>query len=118
MFKRCSWIVLALTVAAMPALVDAAGGSGGGGGGGGGTPKTLEVRVTGYIMAIDYTNGVIQVGQSYYGSGALKITSATKISIDNNTGTLEGLKVGDWAECRYEYYTKVATKVSVGLSSP
>lgn len=113
MFKRCSWIVLALTVAAMPALVDAAGGSGGGG-----TPKPFEARVTGYIMAIDYTNGVIQVGQSYYGAGALKITSATKISIDNNTGTLEGLKVGDWAECRYEYYTKVATKVSVGLSSP
>ena len=115
MFKRFSWVLLALAVVAMPTIVNARGGSGGGGGG---TPKPVEARVTGYIMAIDYTNGVIQVGQSYYGSGALKITSATKISIDNNSGSLEELQVGDWAECRYDPYTKIATKVSVGLSSP
>ena len=120
MFKRLSWALLALAVVAMPTLVDAAGGSGGGGGGGGGgsAPKPFEARVTGYITAIDYANGVILVGQSYYGSGALKITSSTKISIDGANGTLEELQLNDWAECRYDYYTKIATKVSVGPSSP
>ncbi len=111
MFKRFSWVFLALALVALPAAINAAGGSGGGGGGG--TVKPFEARVTGYISAIDYTNGVIMVGQSYYGSGAIKIDSNTKISIDTANGSLSELKVNDWAECRYDYYTKVATKVSI-----
>lgn len=64
MFKRFSWVFLAMALVALPTFINAAGGSGGGGG----TVKPFEARVTGYISAIDYTNGVIMVGQSYYGS--------------------------------------------------
>lgn len=113
MFKRFSWVFLALALVALPSVISAAGGSGGGGGGGGGGTKTFEARVTGYITAIDYANGTVIVGQSYYGSGALKVDSSTKISIDTANGSLEELKLNDWAECRYDYTTKVATKISV-----
>jgi len=114
MFKRLGWVLL-ITAIAIPTIADAAGRNGGGGGGGGGgvAPKVVESRVTGYITAIDYTNGVIMVGQSYYGSGALKITPDTKVSIDTANGSLQELKVNDWAECRYNFSTKVATKISV-----
>ncbi|MBL9174858.1 MAG: hypothetical protein JNL10_15075 [Verrucomicrobiales bacterium] len=103
-------------VAFTPSAVQAAGGSksgGGGGGGGGGGSTVLESRVTGYITAIDYVNQTLTVGASYYGTGKLLVTSATKISLNNVNGTLSQIKLGDWAEARYIWTTKEATKLSI-----
>ncbi len=112
-----SWMLVALLAVAAPAAVDASGGNGGGGGGGGST-KPLEIRVTGYVTAIDYDLGIITVGASYYNTGTAFVTDATKISINgSSTGTLDEIEVGDWCEMRYDYYSKVATKLSVTLPS-
>lgn len=93
------------------------GGSGGGGGGGGGSTKVAEARVTGYIMSIDPVTQSVQIGASYYGSGLLKVTSSTKISVGTSNGSFSDLKVGQWAETRYDFATKIATKISIGPSS-
>lgn len=102
-------ILLACAFASAPQSF-AAGNSKGGGGGGGST--VFEVRVTGYVTAIDYENQTITIGASYYGSGALKVTDATKISLDNVSCSLDQLDVGDWVEARYDYWTKEALKLS------
>lgn len=99
-------------VAFTPSAVQAAGANSGGGGGGGGS-TILEVRVTGYITAIDYVNQTLTVGASYYGTGKLLVTSATKISLNNVNCSMNQIKLGDWAEARYNWYTKEATKLSV-----
>lgn len=114
-----SWMLVAMLACAVPAAVDASGGSGGGGGGGGGgSTKPLEIRVTGYVTAIDYDLGIITVGASYYNTGTAWVTGTTKISINNSsTGTLDDIAVGDWCEMRYDYYTKIATKLSVTVPS-
>lgn len=83
-----------------------------GGGGGGGSTKPLEIRVTGYVTAIDYANGTIVVGASYYGTGSLIVNSTTKVSLNNISCDLSTIQIGDWAEARYDYYTKVANKIS------
>lgn len=113
MYKQIGSALLALAMAVVlvPAVADAAGGSGGGGGGGG-SVKTLEIRVTGYITAIDHSTGVITVGASYYGSGTLLVTSSSKISLDNVGCTFDDIVLGDWAEVRYDYYTKTVNKLS------
>lgn len=109
-----SWMLVALLAVAAPVAVDAAGKSGGGGG----SIKPLEIRVTGYVTAIDYDLGIITVGASYYNTGTAFVTDATKISINgSSTGTLDEIEVGDWCEMRYDYYSKVATKLSVTLPS-
>lgn len=100
-------------VAFTPSTVQAAGGGGGGKSGGGGATTIVESRVTGYITAIDYTNQTLTVGASYYGSGKLLVTSATKISLDNLNCSMNQIKLGDWAEARYNWTTKEATKLSV-----
>lgn len=107
MFKRFGWLALVLTMAvsAAPSLLNAAGG-------GGGSVKTYEARVIGYVTAIDYEHGTIKIGASYYGSGSLIITSATKLSLDTLNCSLTDLVVGDWAEARYDYVTKSANKIS------
>ncbi len=99
-----------------PSSVQAAGGGGGGGGGksgGGGATTSVESRVTGYITAIDYTNQTLTVGASYYGSGKLLVTSATKVSLNNINCSMNQIKLGDWVEARYIWTTKEATKLSV-----
>lgn len=88
-----------------------------GGAGGGGSVKTYEARVTGYITAIDPVNQTVQIGASYYGSGQLKVTSDTKISVGASNGSFSDLKVGQWAEARYDWASKVANKISIGASS-
>lgn len=105
-------LLVALSIAT-PTKSFAAGKSKGGGGGGGGSTVS-EARVTGYVTAIDYANSTLSIGASYYGSGALHITSATKISLDNLNCSLEQLQLGDWVEARYVYSnaTKLATKLS------
>lgn len=82
-------------------------------GGGGSTPKLVESRVTGYATAIDYSAGTITVGASYYGSGALHVTSSTSISINNVNAEFSEIKLGDWVEARFYYTTKEATKLSI-----
>ncbi|MFO1459827.1 MAG: hypothetical protein U1G08_10490 [Verrucomicrobiota bacterium] len=104
-------LLLAFVAFTPPAVQAAGGGSGGGSGGGGST--VLEVRVTGYITAIDYANQTLTVGASYYGTGKLLVTSATKISLNNVNCSLNQIKLGDWAEARYNWTTKEATKLSV-----
>lgn len=89
----------------------------GGKNGGGGSTKVAEARVTGYIMAIDPVTQSVQIGASYYGSGLLKVTSSTKISVGSSNGSLSDLKVGQWAEARYDFATKIATKIAIGPSS-
>ena len=105
-----AWMLLGtFAVLAAPGDVQGAGGSGGGGGG---SVKPLELRVTGYITAIDYDTGLVQVGVSYYGSGTVWVTATTKISLDNVNCSLDALEVGDWAEVRYDAYTRVANKIA------
>jgi len=115
MFMRLGGMVLAaLLVCSLTSGVDAAGGSNSGGGsGGGGSVKPLEIRVTGYITAIDYSTGQITVGASYYNTGTAWVTSTTKVSLNNNACDLSLIELGDWAELRYEYSTHIATKLSV-----
>ncbi|MEN9675783.1 MAG: hypothetical protein RIS76_1679 [Verrucomicrobiota bacterium] len=87
-----------------------------GGGGGGGSvkaPKVAESRVTGYITAIDSVNHTLVVGASYYGSGSLRVDSSTQVSLNNLNGSFADLKQGDWCEARYDWTTKLATKLSV-----
>lgn len=119
MFKPFGWMLaLVLSAAIAPGLLNAAGGGnsgGGGGGGGGGSVKPLEIRVTGYITAIDYEHGIITVGAAYYNTGSAFVTTSTKVSLDNVACSFDDLVVGDWAEMRYDWYTKVATKIS-GIS--
>ena len=100
-------------VAFTPSAVQAAGANSGGGGGGGGGSTIVESRVTGYITAIDYANQTLTVGASYYGTGKLLVTSATKISLNNVNCSMNQIKLGDWAEARYNWTTKEATKLSV-----
>lgn len=88
-------------------------GGGGGGGGGVSTPKVVESRVTGYITAIDHVQGTVVIGASYYGSGSLRVTSSTKISLNNFNCDFEQLRLGDWVEARYLFATKEATKLEV-----
>lgn len=109
-------ITLAALVLAAPVSLWAAGG--GGGGGGGGSTKAVESRVTGYVTAINHSAGTLTVGASYYGSGQLKVTSATKFSFLTGSGGLANVKLGDWVEARYLFSTKEATKISVTPSSP
>ncbi|MFN0055374.1 MAG: hypothetical protein ACKV0T_24780 [Planctomycetales bacterium] len=116
--KPCERLIRLLTMALLlfgtvallsaPACVQGAGGSGGDGG----STKPLEVRVTGYITAIDYETGLVHVGVSYYGSATVLVTSSTKISLDNLNSALDLLEVGDCAEVRYDWYTKVANKIA------
>lgn len=103
-------VALVLVATATSPSVVAAGGSKSGGGGG--STKTVEARVTGYVTAIDATLRTITIGASYYGSGALKVSELTKISWNNVTCTFEDLKLGMWVEARYDFATKVATKLS------
>ena len=114
MLKRIGgWFLAAMLTVSMAGVLDAAGGSNsGGGGGGGGSVKTLEVRITGYITAINYETGVVTVGNSYYNVGTVTVTSTSKLSLDNGACILEDLVVGDWAEVRYDWYTKVARVIS------
>lgn len=82
------------------------------GGAGGGSTKPLEIRVTGYVTAIDYARSTITVGASYYGTGVLNVTSNTKISLNNVNCNFREIQLGDFAEARYDYYTKNANKLS------
>ena len=83
-----------------------------GGGNSGGSTKVVEARVTGYVTAIDYVTSTITIGASYYGSGALKVTSSTSISYNNVSCELSAIKLGDWVEARFEWASKTATKLS------
>ena len=106
-------LLVALSITT-PTRSFAAGKSKGGGGGGGGGSTVVEARVAGYVTAIDYANSTLSIGASYYGSGALHITSATKISLDNLNCSLEQIQLGNWVEARYVYSStaKLATKLS------
>ncbi len=105
-------LALALALAAItPGLVQAAG-KNSGGIKAAPQAKSIEARVTGYVTAIDYSNATIQIGASYYGSGLLKVTPDTKISLNNVNCTFYDLAVGTWVEARYDFATKVATKLS------
>ena len=121
-FRRVSQLastftLLAALAVALPQGAQAAGGSKSTGGGGGST-KVVESVVTGYVTAINYSAGTITIGASYYGSGALKVTSATKYSFLTSSGGFTDIKVGDWAEARYVWSTKEATKISITSVSP
>lgn len=104
---------LALTAGVFLAPNGANAKGGTGGGGGGGNTKPVESRVTGYVTAIDYSANTITIGASYYGSGALKVTGSTSISLNNANCDFGQLQLGDWVEARYIYSTKEATKLSV-----
>lgn len=124
-FSRGASLVTALStlllafIFAAPPTAQAAGrnsSTASGGGGGGGSvkaPKVAESRVTGYITAIDYVNHTLVVGASYYGSGSLRVDSSTKVSLNTINATFADLKQGDWCEARYDWTTKLATKLSV-----
>lgn len=84
-----------------------------GGASGGGSVSVKDSRVTGYATAINYAEKTISVGASYYGSGILKVTSTTKIQLNAESVDFNQIKVGDWVEARYDFATKVATKLEV-----
>lgn len=101
-------LVCLLALSVVPSVVNARGGAGGG------STNPIEYRVTGYVTAIDYEFGLIQVGASYYGSGLMLVDDNTKVSLNNNSCSLQDLVVGDWAECRYviDGGVRTATKIS------
>lgn len=105
-------VALTLIVTASSPSVSAAGGKSGGG-----STKTVEARVTGYVTAIDYTARTLTIGASYYGSGNLKVDSNTKISLNNVNCAFEDLALGTWVEARYDFTTRIATKLSATGSS-
>ncbi|MEI6467709.1 MAG: hypothetical protein WCQ89_23510 [Verrucomicrobiota bacterium] len=111
LFTAAFALLLAVTVGVTANIANAAG-SNSGGGGGGGSVKTYEARVTGYITAIDYVNSTLTIGASYYGTGQLKVTSSTNISVNLVNCGFDTLKLGDWAEARYDWVSKTATKLS------
>lgn len=111
MLKKVCSLLLLLTLLASPVAVHARGGSGGGGGGGGGAKLPSNARVAGYITAIDFANKRISVGQSYYGSGVLQIVSQTKVDVNAVNATFEDLRVGDFAEVKYDSATRIAAQV-------
>lgn len=118
MLKRVSALLLGLAILTTSGIVNAAGGSGGGGGGSGGGGGgsggiTTNARISGYITAIDYVNFRVTVGQSYYGSGVLTGTSDTKVSIDNVNATFNDIQVGDFAEVRYDFASRLIGKIAV-----
>src|SRR3954470_6045858 len=93
---------MALAVAAALALTSgaalASGGSGGGGGGGGGGGKVATIRYTGIVTAMELQpEGVyVQIGTSYYNTGLVLITDATKITVNgNSSATIEDVWLGD-----------------------
>ena len=111
-----STLLLAFIFAAPPTAQAAGRNSSTASGGGGGSvkaPKVVESRVTGYITAIDSVNHTLVVGASYYGSGSLRVDSSTQVSLNNLNGSFADLKQGDWCEARYDWTTKLATKLSV-----
>ena len=111
---RRTFFIAAVAIASVAAIVPTqALAKGGSTAGGGSTPKVVESRVTGYATAIDYSTGTITVGASYYGSGALHVTSSTSISVNNVNAEFSDIKLGDWVEARFIYSTKEATKLSV-----
>ncbi len=103
---------ISLGIASLPATASGKNGGGSGGGGGGGGSIAVVGRVTGYVTAIDYVNGTITIGASYYGNGILKVDDSTKISFNNVNCSFEDLALGDWIEARYDYTTRIATKLS------
>ncbi len=113
-FLKKALLAFLVAATASTAVSAFAGGNSKSGGGGGGSskPVVVESRVTGYVTAIDYANSTITIGASYYGSGALIVTSSTSISLDNVSCDLNSIEVGDWMEARFEWYSKVATKLS------
>ena len=112
MLKRFACMLLAMALLAMPVVADAAGGSSSGGGGGGGSTG-IQIRLVGYATAIDYVNGRIMIGQLYYGSGVITVTSDTKITINNVAGTLNDIQLNNLCEVRYDSVTRVASKIAV-----
>ena len=119
--RRVSQLASTLTLLAALAVALPNGALAKGGSGGGGTPKApkvVESRVTGYVTAIDYSAGTISIGASYYGSGALKVTEDTSYSFLSSSSSFIDIKVGDWAEARYVWSTKEATKISITSVSP
>ena len=68
--------------------------------------------MVGYVTAIDNVNSKITVGQSYYGTGTLKVTSSTLITFDNVNCDLSAITVGNWADVRYNASTGAAVKIS------
>ena len=105
----CLSAAVALSVVFAPSLASAAGG---GGSNSNKSVKTYEARVTGYVTAIDYENGTITVGASYYGSGVLKVNASTNVSMDNVSCDFADIEIGDWMEARYDWVSKTATKLS------
>lgn len=112
MLPALTAVALAVVIGGGPSLSLASGGTGGSGGGGG-TPKPVELRVTGYVSAIDYAAGTISIGQSYYGSNSLKVDSSTRISINTVNASFTDIQLGDWTEARFIYPGLTATKLSV-----
>jgi hypothetical protein len=111
----CLSAAVALSVVFAPSLASAAGG----GSNTNKTVKTYEARVTGYVTAIDYVNGTITVGASYYGSGMLKVSTSTNISMDNVSCDFADIALGDWMEARYDWVSKTATKLSgISVATP
>lgn len=112
----CLSAAVALSVVFAPSLATAAGS---GGTNSSKTVKTYVARVTGYVTAIDYVNGTITVGASYYGSGVLKVDDSTNISMDNLSCDFTDIEVGDWMEARYDWVSKTAVKLSgISIASP
>lgn len=108
-FKITMALLLAVSLFHVSPIANASGGSKSGGGG---SSKVVEARVTGYVTAIDYENSTITIGASYYGTGEFHVTSSTSISFNNVSCELDDLEVGDWVEARYEYASRIATKLS------
>ncbi len=89
-------------------FIHASGGNGGGGGGGG----NATYRITGTVTAIDTVASTITIGASYYNSGVVKVTSATKVVRNLVNTTATSIQLGDYAEADV-YFSREAKKIQV-----
>lgn len=107
MLKRYA-VVLGMLAVAM-GLVELQ--ASGGGGGGGANKNTF--RITGYVTAIDTSAGTITFGTSYYTTGTVKVTSATKVVRNTVNSTAADIRLGDYGQADVTYPGYEAKKIEV-----
>jgi hypothetical protein len=104
MLKRFS-VVLGLLVVAMGLVeLQASGGSGG---------NKYTIRITGYVTAIDNSAGTITFGTSYYNTGTVKVTAATKVVRNTVNSTAADIRLGDYGQADATYPGYEAKKIEV-----
>ncbi len=108
-------MALALTLIAVDASTSFAQKGGNGGGGGNKPAGQVSIKYVGYITNLQPTaNGVLlTVGTSYYSTGTVLVTNDTKIRLNGSQTTAGNLRLGDYAEIKLLWPSRLATNIEV-----